>query len=52
MMELIKQQVSLTKLKQRNMEAEQQRRYENHSNSIQQLEGSFTDYKDPNEKDE
>ena len=52
MMELIKQQVSLKKLKQRNMDAEQQRHYENQSNSVQQLEGSFTDYKDPNEADD
>ena len=52
MMELIKQQVSLKKLKQRNMDVEQQRHYENQSNSVQQLEGSFTDYKDPNEADD
>ena len=52
MMELIKQQVSLKKLKQRNMDAEQQRHYENQNNSVQHLEGSFTDFKDPNEADD
>ena len=54
MMELIKQQVSLSKLKKRNMEAEQQRRLEkeNNNNDVQPLEGSFTDYKDPNEDDQ
>ena len=32
------------------MEAEQQRHYENQNNNgLQNLEGSFTDYKDPNE---
>ena len=43
MMELIKQQVSLTKLKRRNQEASQLR----NNNSVQQLDGSFTDYRDP-----
>ena len=52
MMELIKQQVSLKKLKERNMEVEQQKHYEKQNNSVQHLEGSFTDYKDPNEADE
>ena len=51
-MELIKQQVSLKKLKERNMEVEQQKHYEKQNNSVQELEGSFTDYKDPNEADE
>ena len=48
MMELIKQQVSLKKLKRRNQEAEQLRDYEKQNiNSVQDLEGSFSNYRDP-----
>ena len=46
MMELIKQQVSLKKLKRRNQEAEQRRHDENQNSLITDIEGSFTDYRD------
>ena len=46
MMELIKQQVSLKKLKRRNQEAEQLRHCENQNSLIKDIEGSFTDYRD------
>ena len=46
--------MSLSKLKKRNMEAEQQRLHEKekNNNDVQPLEESFTDYKDPSEDDQ